>query len=89
MFKNIYNKIKIKMSDIDRDKILAYCEGKAFDFFPRFLCYVALLLLIGKREIELLECCWKEPITPKCGQEITNPDGSKSIVPCGDAYQLF
>jgi len=59
------NKIKIKMSDIDRDKILAYCEGKAFDFFPRFLCYVALLLLIGKREIELLECCWKEPITPK------------------------
>ena len=59
------NKIKIKMSDIDRDKILDYCCGKAFDFFPRFLTYVALLLLIGKREIELLECCWKEPITPK------------------------
>ena len=59
------NKIKIKMSDIDRDKILDYCCGKAFDFFPRFLTYVALLLLIGKRELELLECCWKEPITQK------------------------
>ena len=59
------NKIKIKMSDIDRDKILDYCEGKAFDFFPRFLTYVALLLLIGKRELELLECCWKQPITQK------------------------
>jgi len=59
------NKIKIKMSDVDRDKILDYCSGKAFDFFPRFLTYVALLLLIGKRELELLECCWKEPITQK------------------------
>jgi len=59
------NKIKIKMSDVDRDKILDYCSSKAFDFFPRFLTYVALLMLIGKREIELLECCWKEPITQK------------------------
>ena len=46
-------------------KILDYCSSKAFDFFPRFLTYVALLMLIGKREIELLECCWKEPITQK------------------------
>jgi integrase len=53
------------MSDVDRDKILDYCSSKAFDFFPRFLTYVALLMLIGKREIELLECCWKEPITQK------------------------
>ena len=59
------NRIKIKMSDVDRDKILDYCSSKAFDFFPRFLTYVALLMLIGKREIELLECCWKEPITQK------------------------
>jgi len=63
------NKIKIKMSDIDRDKILVYCEGKAFDFYPRFLSYVALLMLIGKRELELLECCWKKPITLKEQEE--------------------
>ena len=57
------------MSDIDRDKILDYCEGKAFDFYPRFLSYVALLMLIGKRELELLECCWKKPITLKEQEE--------------------
>ena len=46
-------------------KVIKYCFSKAFDFFPRFLTYVALLLLTGKREEELLGLAWKQLINKK------------------------
>ena len=55
------NKIKIKLDEVDRKKVIDYCFSKAFDFFPRFLTYIALLLLTGKREEELLHLAWKQP----------------------------
>ena len=59
------NKIKIKLSDIDRKKVLDYCESKAFDYEPHFLTYIGLLMYLGKRLIELLGCRWDEPTTEK------------------------
>ena len=59
------NKIKIKLDEVDRKKVIDYCFSKAFDFFPRFLTYVALLLLTGKREEELLHLAWKQPTDKK------------------------
>ena len=47
------NKVKVKLSDLDRDTILHHCESKAFDYNPRFLSFVALSLLLGKRAEEL------------------------------------
>ncbi len=47
-------KIKEKLSAEDNNKILDYCEGKAFDYNPCFLGCVALSLYLGKRFSELL-----------------------------------
>ena len=43
--------------------------SKAFDFFPRFLTYIALLLLTGKREEELLHLAWQQPTDKKHFEE--------------------
>ena len=63
------NKIKIKLDEVDRKKVIDYCFSKAFDFFPRFLTYVALLLLTGKREEELLHLAWQQPTDKKHFEE--------------------
>ena len=59
------NKVKIKLSELDRNKILDHCESKAFDYNPRFLCFVALSLLLGKRAVELYGLRWTQPPTEK------------------------
>jgi len=59
------NKVKVKLSDLDRDTILHHCESKAFDYNPRFLSFVALSLLLGKRAEELYGLRWNQPPTEK------------------------
>ena len=46
-------KIKEKLSAEDNNKILDYCEGKAFDYNPCFLA-VALSLYLGKGLVNYL-----------------------------------
>ena len=58
-------KIKEKLSAEDNNKILDYCEGKAFDYNPCFLGCVALSLYLGKRFSELLGLRWSAATTKK------------------------
>ena len=58
-------KIKEKLSAEDNNKILDYCEGKAFDYNPCFLACVALSLYLGKRFSELLGLRWSAATTKK------------------------
>ena len=58
-------KIKEKLSVEDNNKILDYCEGKAFDYNPCFLGGGALALYLGKRFSELLGLRWSAATTKK------------------------
>jgi len=58
-------KIKSKLIDDDVEKIMNHCKGKAFDYDPFFHCFVALILLLGKRIVELLGLRWKQPYNQK------------------------
>ena len=58
-------KIKARLSDEQREKILNHCKSKAFDYDPFFLAFIALLLLLGKRIEELLSVTWNIPYTNK------------------------
>jgi|TARA_Y100000294_G_C8565423_1_gene340641 integrase len=58
-------KIKSKLTDDDVEKIMNHCKGKAFDYDPFFCCYVALILLLGKRPVELFGLRWKQPYNQK------------------------
>jgi len=58
-------KIKAKLPDDQVVKVMNHCKSKAFESDPQFLCFIALLLLLGKRQSELYGLRWKEPFSKK------------------------
>ena len=68
-FKN--RKIKAKLFDEDRDKILEHVEGKAFDYQPHFLTCLGMLLLTGQRITDIFGLRWKPPVSDKEKGECT------------------
>jgi len=58
-------KIKAKLGEDQTTKILDHCKSKAFESDPQFLCFIGLMLLLGKRQSELYGLRWKEPFTKK------------------------
>ena len=59
------NKIRVKLTDLEVKQLMEHCEGKPFDYEPRFNCLVALSIRIGKRCIELFGLRWAAPANEK------------------------
>ena len=59
------NKIRVKLTDLEAKQLMEHCEGKPFDYDPRFNGLVALSIRIGKRCVELFGLRWTPPTTEK------------------------
>jgi len=59
------NKIRVKLTDLEAKQLMEHCEGKSFDYDPRFNGLVALSIRIGKRCVELFGLRWTPPTTEK------------------------
>tara|TARA_B110000090_G_C13319635_1_gene422966 strand:- start:126 stop:695 length:570 start_codon:yes stop_codon:yes gene_type:complete len=59
------NKIRVKLTDLEVKQLMDHCEGKAFDYDPKFCGLVALSLRIGKRCVKLFGLRWTPPTTEK------------------------
>jgi integrase len=68
-FKN--KKIKAKLFDEDRDKMLDHIEGKAFDYQPHFCACLGMHLLTGQRSADIFGLRWKPPVSDKEKDECT------------------
>ena len=65
------NKIRVKLSDLEVKQLMEHCEGKPFDYEPRFNGLVALSIRIGKRCVELFGLRWTPPTTEKEKKELS------------------
>ena len=63
------NKIRVKLTDLEVKQLMDHCEGKAFDYDPKFCGLVVLSLRIGKRCVELFGLRWTPPTTEKDKKE--------------------
>tara|TARA_R110000787_G_scaffold34982_1_gene90217 strand:+ start:742 stop:2193 length:1452 start_codon:yes stop_codon:yes gene_type:complete len=58
-------KIRVKLTDMETQRLMDHCTSKAFDYEPRFLGLIALDLLCGKRGVELFGLRWQPPQNEK------------------------